>query len=225
MVETTEEASFLVDEVAMPASHVISAPSLQAFRWAAQMTRNGGFDAIVSTAHGELLHSSLQVLAPLGHLIHVGRVDIQAAPAMSSVLLQKNATYCSVDPFIVVDSDPVLGEELMQAVDSYYRKGLIGPIERATAPDVSQLLPTLGNFSNIIGKLVVSFENPESLVRMIPSAPTVNFDSESCYVITGALGGLGQSLIRWMGDRGARRLALLSRRDITSVAGAQKVVK
>ena len=60
---------------------------------------------------------------------------------------------------------------------------------------------------------------------MIPSAPTVNFDSESCYIITGALGGLGQSLIRWIGNRGARYLALVSRRDITSIAGAQKLVK
>lgn len=225
MVETPEQAGFLVDEVAIPASHVISAPSLKALRRAAQMTRNGAFDVIVSTAQGELLHSSFQVLAPLGHLIDAGRVNLQAAPVMGSELLQKNATYCSVDPFIIFDSDPVLGEELMQAVDTYYRKGLIGPIERVTAPDVSQLSSALGSFSNMVGKLVASFENPESLVRMIPSAPTVNFDSKSCYVITGALGGLGQSLIRWMGDRGARHLALLSRRDITSVAGAQKQVE
>ena len=225
MVETTEQASFLVDEVAMPASHVISAPSLAGLRRAAQMTRNGGFDVIVSTAQGELLRSSLEVLAPLGRLIDVGRVDVQTAPAMSLELLRKNATYCSVDPFIIFDSDPVLGEELMQAVDNYHRKGLIRPIQRVTAPDVAHLSPALGNFSNIIGKLVVSFQNPDSLVRMIPSAPTVNFDSESCYVVTGGLGGLGQPLIRWMGDRGARHLALLSRRDTTSVAGAQKFVE
>ena len=123
-VETTEQASFLVDEVAMPASHVISASSLAGLRPAAQMTRNGRFDVIVSTAQGELLRSSLEVLAPLGHLTNVGRVNVQNAPAMSLELLRKNATYCSVDSFIIFDSDPVLGEELMQAVDSYYRKGL-----------------------------------------------------------------------------------------------------
>ena len=225
MVETTEQASFLVSEAAIPASHVISAPSLAGLRRAAQMTRNGGFDVIVSTAKGELLRSSLQVLAPLGHLIDVGRTDVQTAPAMSIELLQKNATYCSVDPFIILDSDPELGEELMQAVDRYYRQGLIGPIQKVTAPDVAQLSSALGNFSNMIGKLVVSFENPESSVRMIPPAPMVNFDSEASYVITGALSGLGQSLIRWMGDRGARHMVLLSRRDINSVPEAQKLVK
>ena len=225
MVETTEQASFLIDEVAIPASHVISAPSLAGLRRAAQMTRNGGFDVIVSTAQGEILYSFLQVLAPLGHLIDVGRDDVQTAPALSLELLQKNATYCSVDPFIILDSDPVLGEELMQAVDSYYRKGLIRPIQRVTAPDVARLSTALDNFSNMIGKLVASFENPESLVRMIPPAPTTKFDSDSSYIITGALGGLGQSLVRWMGDRGARHLALISRRDITSVTGAQKLVE
>jgi FlaA1/EpsC-like NDP-sugar epimerase len=44
-------------------------------------------------------------------------------------------------------------------------------------------------------------------------------------VITGAFGGLGQSLIRWMGDRGARHLALLSRRNIASAPGAQILIE
>lgn len=225
MVETTEQAGFLVNEMAMPASHVISAPSLKTLRRAAQMTRNGGFDVIVSTAQGELLYSSFQVLAPLGRLIDVGRANLQAASLTGLELFQKNATYCSVDLFAVLESDPVLGEELMQTVDSYYREGLIGPIEKVTAPDVAQLAPALGKFSDMVGKLVASFEKPESLVRMIPSAPVVKFDSESCYVITGALGGLGRSLIRWMGERGARHLAILSRRDITNVAEAQKQIE
>ena len=225
MAETTEQAKFLLDEVALPASHIISTPSLADLRLAAQKTPHEGFDVILSTAQGDYLHSSLQVLAPLGRLIDVGRGDVQIAPAINLESLQKNATYCSIEPFIILDSDPVLGGELMQAIDSYYRKGLIEPIQRITAPDIAQLSPLLGGFSSIIGKLVVSFENPESVVRMIPPAPTVNFDSESYYVITGALGGLGQSLIRWMSDQGARYLALISRRDIGSVAGAQETIK
>ena len=225
MSETPEQASFLMDVMVIPASHIISSPSAKGLRQAAEMTRKGGFDVIVSTAQGELLHSSLLVLATQGHIIDVGRVDVQNAQAISLELFQKNATYCSVDPSIILDSDPLLGEELMGAVDSYCRKGLIGPIPKVTASDVAQLSQVLGNFPNMIGKLVVTFTNPESLVRMIPSAPTINFDPEACYVITGALGGLGQSLIRWMGDRGARHMVLLSRRDITSVFGAQELIE
>ena len=225
MVETPEQASFLADEIAVPASHIISSPSATSLRRAAKMTRKGGFGVGVSTAQGELLYASLQVLATLGHIIDVGRVDAQNVQAISLELLQKNATYCSVDPLIILYSDPVLGEELMGAVDSYCRKGLIGPIPKITTPDVAQLSQALGSFSNMIGKLVVTFTIPESLVRMIPPAPTVKFDPEGCYVITGALGGLGQSLIRWMGARGAMHMVILSRRDISSVYGAQKLVE
>lgn len=225
MVETTEQARFLENEMAISASHIILTPSLKALQQAAQNTRNGGFDVIISTAQGELLHSSLQVLAPLGHLVDVAQVNLAVDPMTGTQLLQKNAAYRSIDPFTIIVSDPVLGEELMQTVDDYYCKGLIGPIGKVTAPDIAQLGPALGGFSDMIGKLVASFENPESLVRMIPSAPTVKFDPESRYIVTGALGGLGKSLIRWMGDRGARHLAILSRRDITSVAGAQKEIE
>lgn len=224
-VETHEQASFLVDVMAIPASHIISSPSATRLRRAAEMTRKGGFDVILSTAQGELPRSCLQVLATLGHIIDVGRVDAQNSQAIYLELFQKNANYCSVDPSIILDSDPSLGKELMGAVDSYYRKGLIGPIPRVAAPDVAQFSQVLANFSNMIGKLVVTFTNPESLVRMIPPAPTVNFDPEACYVITGALSGLGQSVIRWMGDRGARHMVLLSRRDITNDSGARVLVE
>ena len=225
MVETPEQASFLVEEMIIPASHVISLPNATGLRRAARMTSKGTFDVIVSTAQGELLKSCLQVLAALGHLINVGRANDQDAQAISLELFQKNATYCLVDLWTIFDSDPLLGGELIRAVDQYYREGLIGPIPKITAPDVAHLSQELGNFPSMIGKLVVTFANPESLVRMIPPAPTVNFDPEACYVITGALGGLGQSLIRWMGDRGARHMVLLSRRDINSVPEAQKLIE
>ncbi|RFU32133.1 hypothetical protein B7463_g4210, partial [Scytalidium lignicola] len=129
-------------------------------RKAAELTPKGGFNVILSSAQGELLHSSLQVLATLGHIMD-------------------NASYCSVDPLIILDSDPLLGQELMQAVDGYYRKGHIRPIPKITAPDVAQLSQVLGNFSAMIGQLVVTFTNPESLVRMISATPTASFDHEA----------------------------------------------
>jgi acyl transferase domain-containing protein/NADPH:quinone reductase-like Zn-dependent oxidoreductase/SAM-dependent methyltransferase/acyl carrier protein len=224
-VDTAEQASSLVDKLALPASHVISAPSLTALRRAAQETRKGKFDVVVKIDQGELPDQFLQVLAPLGHLIEVSRVDRPTAPTISLELLPQNASYSSIDLFAVLDSDPTLGAELMRSLDSYHRQGLIGPIPQLTAVDVAQLSTVIGNFANMTGKLVVGFENPDSLVRTIPSGPTVRFDPEACYVIVGALGGLGQSLIRWMGDRGARHMALLSRRHVSSVPGAQELVE
>lgn len=41
--------------------------------------------------------------------------------------------------------------------------------------------------------------------------PTWHFDPRATYVITGAFGGLGRSIARWMMRRDARHLLLLSR--------------
>lgn len=60
---------------------------------------------------------------------------------------------------------------------------------------------------------------------MVPLLPTAHFDAEASYIITGALGGLGQSIIRWMVDRGARHLILLSRRAIEQYPDAQRLIE
>lgn len=226
MVDTAEQAGFLTGDVAMSAPHVVTTPSLAALRRTAQLTGKGKFDVIISTARGELLDSLVRVLAPLGHLLDVARVDPRTTtPAIDLGALPYNASYCSVDLFSILDSEPALGSELMQAVDGLYRKGVIGPIQRTETTDVAQLHAALGGIPDMIGKLVVSFENPESLVRMAPLGPTVRLDPDACYVLTGALGGLGQSLVRWMVSRGARHLALLSRRHVSSVPEAQELVE
>ena len=71
------------------ALYVMSTSSLANLRQAAQITRIGGFDVILSNAEGELSYLSMQVLATLGYLIDLGLVDIQTAPVMSLELLQK----------------------------------------------------------------------------------------------------------------------------------------
>ncbi|KAI0382393.1 hypothetical protein F5Y04DRAFT_45601 [Hypomontagnella monticulosa] len=226
LVDTPEKARFLSDELSVPTTHVILSSDPSNLRRAAGKTRKGGFDVIINTAQSENLHASLQALAPLGHFIDVGQVDAQSAKAIGSELFQKNANFSSIDPFVLLDSDPELGEELIQAVDKYYRQGLIQPIRPVTATDVSQLSQVLMDFSkgNLIGKLVATF-NPESVVRMVPPSPTARFDSEAAYVITGGLGGLGLSLVRWMADHGARHLAVLSRRSVDTVPEAKKLVE
>ena len=52
--------------------------------------------------------------------------------------------------------------------------------------------------------------------QIVPSRkPTYKFDPDATYVISGGLGGLGRSMARWMADRGARNLILLSRSGAT----------
>lgn len=48
--------------------------------------------------------------------------------------------------------------------------------------------------------------------KILPSThPAYYFDQNATYVITGGFGGIGRSITRWMVDRKARHMLLLSR--------------
>jgi NAD(P)-dependent dehydrogenase (short-subunit alcohol dehydrogenase family) len=54
---------------------------------------------------------------------------------------------------------------------------------------------------------------------MIPEAPpSAQLHGDGVYLIVGGLGGVGQSLIRWMSERGARHIVTLSRSDSPSTS-------
>ncbi|KAI2776595.1 KR domain-containing protein [Daldinia loculata] len=223
MVGTTEKAYFLIREMKLPESHVIAIASGDGTsaldKKLARMTPHGrGFDIILSTARGDVLHASIQALAPLGHLIDVGRTDVQESKALGMELFGKSANFSSFDLSLVLDADPALGKELMQAVHNYYQDGLIKPVRPFSATDVSKLDQVLLRFSKgtHVGKLVVTFQDPQTPVKMlpIPSQKHVQFDPAAYYIVVGGFGGLGRSIIRWMCQRGARNLVVLSRRGI-----------
>jgi NAD(P)-dependent dehydrogenase (short-subunit alcohol dehydrogenase family) len=55
----------------------------------------------------------------------------------------------------------------------------------------------------------------------LDTKPAYSFDPDSSYVIAGGLGGLGRSIARWLVDRGARNLILLSRSGNKNVYAAK----
>ncbi|ROT40784.1 hypothetical protein SODALDRAFT_396446 [Sodiomyces alkalinus F11] len=221
-VGTAEKARFLAEEVKLvPASRIFSSrDQADLTRAVREATAGRGFDVILSAARGEdeMLYDSFKALAPLGRLIDVGRMDVLDSKTLGLELFQRSITFVSFDLGLVLDADPELGAGLMRSVDEYYRAGHIGPVKPYSVSDVSQLDQVLLGFSKgtHVGKHVISFQNPQSPVRMVPAAPAARFDRylDAQYIITGGLGGLGRSIIRWMADRGARHIVVLSRSGV-----------
>jgi NADPH:quinone reductase-like Zn-dependent oxidoreductase/SAM-dependent methyltransferase/NAD(P)-dependent dehydrogenase (short-subunit alcohol dehydrogenase family)/acyl carrier protein len=211
-VGTADKVQFLVETMKLPASHIFMSRSIGDLVAAASRLPKGGFDVILSTSRGEMLYASLRALAPLGHLIDVGRSEVRDAKMIGLELFQKSANFSSFDLSLVLDEDAEVGEELIQAVDEHYRAGRIGPIRPFTTSCISKLDQTLLNFSKgtHIGKLVVTFQ-PDAQVRMAPPAPRASFDPAARYIVSGGLGGLGRSILTWMCSHGAQDLILLSR--------------
>jgi hypothetical protein len=62
-----------------------------------------------------------------------------------------------------------------------------------------------------IGKIVVSFAEPFLVRRGKPPVPKFRVKPDASYLITGAFGGFGRVLARWLVESGARHLVLAGR--------------
>ncbi|GKZ25415.1 type I Iterative Polyketide synthase (PKS) [Aspergillus brasiliensis] len=224
---TPDKVQFLTTHMGIPASQIFSSRDVASLHRAAQ--QHGGFDVILSTAQGDMLYESVKALAPLGHLVDVGRLDVTSSQTIGLELFQKSAGFTSFDLGLVVERDPGLGAELMQAVDAHFRAGRIGPIKPYSVADIGRLDQTLLQFSQgtHIGKRVITYQDPTTLLRTLPtsSAPPARFDPAARYILVGGLTGLGRSIVRWMSSRGARDMEVWSRRGASNFAPeAQRLI-
>lgn len=220
-VGSADKTSFLVDVAGVQPDHIIPSRDTAAMSRAVQNTEIGGFDVILSTvAGGDLLSESLDALGPNGHLIDLARMDVLESREMNLGFFQKNANFSSFDLNSVLDNDPEVGHQLMKQVEELYRKGHILPIRPFFIFKASELNHCLQNFSKgaHIGKFVISFQDVDSPIKIIKKLPTATFDFKARYIITGGLGGLGRSIIRWMSDRGAQDFVVISRRGVNTPA-------
>ena len=200
-----ETAHFLANSMGILSSHVFTLWDPSALSRAASMTTGkGGFDVILSTIVG-------------GDMLDSKTIGLE--------LFQKNANFFLFDHILVLDDDPELGGHLMKTVNELYRSGQIVPIRPFSVADVSNLDHVLLAFSKgtHIGKMVVTFQNPSSLVKAMRGTPATQFDPEARYIITSGLGGLGRSIIRWMVECGACDFVVLSQQGI-STRQAQSLV-
>lgn len=211
-VDTPYQSSFLTDTLGIPADHIFSSRDAKDLSRAGRAAGKGGFDIILNTVAGG--DSPFQSLDS-GHLIEVGHAD--KATGLEPF---HNANFSSFDLGVALDNDPALGGELMQTVNELYQTGRIAPIRPFPISDLSRLDQALLDFSKAthIGRLVVSFQNPDSTIKLLQEPQAAIFDSEARYIITGGFGGLGRSIIRWMVDRGAHDFVILSRRGATTPA-------
>ncbi|KAF7868684.1 hypothetical protein EAF04_005214 [Stromatinia cepivora] len=210
---TAEKTRFLTEQMEIPASHIFSSRNPVDTKRMIPATQNGGFDVILSNSQGDMLYESIKALAPLGHLIDVGRLDVTSSKNIALELFQKSASFTSFDLGLVIERDVEFSGELMQSVDEHFKAGRITPIRPYTVMDISQLDQALLHFSKgtHIGKMVISYQDPSSTIKTQKSVTPAQFDSDARYILVGGLSSLGRSIVRFMSDRGARDFVVWSR--------------
>lgn len=192
--------------------HVLDSRSLAFADQVREITNGRGVDVVLNSVAGEAMTRSLELLRPHGRFIELGKRDILADNSLTLRPFSRNLAYFGVDITALTHSGGEVTDELVSGLAARIDSGIYRPLPHMTYPAgrITEAMALLRE-SRHIGKIVITFDPQEQLRVEFPVAPTV-LDPDASYLVTGGLGGFGAATALWLAQRGARHLALASRR-------------
>ncbi|MEO8352024.1 MAG: SDR family NAD(P)-dependent oxidoreductase, partial [Chthoniobacteraceae bacterium] len=177
-----------------------------------ELTNRKGVDVVLNALAGEAIPMGMSCLAEFGRFIEIGKRDIYQNSRIPLWPLRRNASFHVVAMDAVFHGDEELTRGLLTKIADLVEERALVPLSYrafpATRVDAAFRLMASGKH---IGKVIVAFPAPFVPRRGEPLAPGFVVKRDGSYLITGAFGGFGKVLARWLVDCGARNLVLSSR--------------
>ncbi|KAK7738594.1 Type I Iterative PKS [Diatrype stigma] len=227
---SVEKRRYLVEELGVPESHIFNSREASSFVKGIHAATGGrGVDVIINSLVGDMLHDSWErCLADFGRFVEIGKRELLDAGRLDMRAFLRNVTFTAFDLSELFYSRDAYHrqrwDDLMAETLALYRAGDIRapPMTVFPVTQAPQAYRFFGN-KDRIGKVVISFEDPQAKVPVAPATYTSVFDADKVYLLVGCLGGLGGSVSRWMVSRGARNFVFLGRSG-TDKPSARKLI-
>ena len=161
----------------------------------------GGVDVVLNSLSGEFIPASLNCLNPGGRFIEIGKRDIWSKQQM--VQARPDVEYHCVDVMSLAQINPPHIQRLLKSLYSEFVSGNLVSLPLNTYPvtEAANAFRTMQRAEHV-GKLVLNIETPTASVK-----------PNSTYLISGGLGGLGLKTAKWLLEKGAKHIVLLSRSE------------
>ena len=198
----------------MRVPHVLDSRSLAFADEIMKITGGKGVDIVLNSLPGEYITRSLSILAAYGRFVEIGKTDIYQNKPLGLFPFRNNLSYFALDLERVCRERPALLRSLFLELMAMFQQGSLKPLPHNIFPveDAANAFRYMARRKNI-GKVVLSFSNAESKNRSDRSPAS---RADATYLITGGHGGLGLAVARWLVEKGARHLVLLSRSGASS---------
>ncbi|KKD37619.1 SDR family NAD(P)-dependent oxidoreductase, partial [Limnoraphis robusta] len=185
--------------------HIMNSRTLEFADDIMRQTQNQGVDIVFNSLSGEFIPKSLSILKENGRFIEIGKREIWSLTQVKNI--KQNVSYYLVDLMTTAQENPNLIQSLLSEI-----------VQKFTTQELQPLPHKIFNIKNApaafrymqqakhIGKIVITNSTQENRKDF----------SEGTYLITGGLGGLGLLVARWLVEKGAKNIVLLSRRHPNS---------
>ncbi|KAI1743099.1 putative polyketide synthase [Xylaria scruposa] len=226
---TQEKREWLSQQFGIPPTHIYSSRDTQFLSQILEATEQRGVDVVLNSLTGELLHASFEACAPLGRFIEIGKKDIMDSGKLNMATFSRSVCFASFDLFELMETGNSRGRQmwrsLLEETFRLFREGVLRPIEPCQAFDISEVVQSFRFFSQPArkGKVALNMDNPNSMIKLLPTRFDSKFHSWKTYLLVGGFGGIGTSITKWMYSLGARSFVFLSRSGDSKKSAADLV--
>ncbi|CAG8897602.1 unnamed protein product [Penicillium egyptiacum] len=193
-------------------SHIFSSRSKDFDSQIKSVTNGRGVDVVLNALAASLLQHSLDVLAPLGRLVEIGKNDILAHARLDLGPFIKSISFSAVDLVQLACQKPHRMAEVFSHVHQLLTERVVRPafpLNIRSITDLEEVLRLMQK-GHTMGKVVLS-HGPNDMVKVVPrSTPVAQLHPDVTYLIVGGQGGVGRSLCAWMARCGAKFLVAVS---------------
>ncbi|KAL2875455.1 hypothetical protein SGCOL_009367 [Colletotrichum sp. CLE4] len=212
-VGTEAKRDFVMKEFGIPKDRIFSSrdssfgPALMA------ATGGKGVDVVLNSLAGPLLKETWDCMARFGRFVEIGKRDIEAAKNLDMSPLRRAVTFAAIDLFQLGKFKGHVVQDVLRGVMEMFSQGDLRVVSPRTVFPISEVDQAfrLMQSGKHLGKIVVQPQQTD-LVKVIPSSTPARLLEDASYLIAGGMGGIGQSIARWMArDLGCKNLIILSR--------------
>ncbi|GLA42609.1 putative PKS/NRPS-like protein biosynthetic cluster [Aspergillus niger] len=220
MVGNGTKKSFLVEKYGLKPAHIFSSRNSSFLPAIMEATSGQGVDVVLNSLTGDLLRSSFEACADFGRFIDIGKRDILDHGLLDMSTFGRNVSFMAFDLSNLYLSKKHIHHQLWKALLTesldLVRSKICEPCFPIKTFETSDITDAFRHFSlgTRLGKVTVSFQDPNTNIKVVPKKYETAFSPQKCYLMVGGLGGLGRSISTWMISCGARRFIFLSRSGI-----------
>ncbi|GGK86767.1 type I polyketide synthase [Mangrovihabitans endophyticus] len=188
-------------------THVLNSRSLDFAGQVLELTGGAGVDIVLNSLNKDYIEAGMRALGHGGRFVELGKIGAWSADRAAAHRPDVAYHHFDLSEFPDGELRRINHEILTEVVDGIAAGRLSAlPTTAYTLDEVDEAFAVLSRGANI-GKLVLSLDAEPATAR------PVAVRADRTYLITGGLGALGRLAAVKLAELGARRLALVSRRE------------
>ncbi|KOX24005.1 hypothetical protein ADK67_19355 [Saccharothrix sp. NRRL B-16348] len=201
--------------------HVFDSRGLDFAEQVLEATGGRGVDVVLNSLSGAAMRASLDLLAPGGRFIEIGKRDLYDGARVDLGKFRHGNTFTALDLVLTANEQPVVFRTAMLRVLAELAAGRLPLLPSAVVPltEAAEAFKQLAS-GDLIGRVALSFPPVGQRIRVQAPTPEHVVRAGAAYIVTGGTRGLGLEAARWLADAGAGRVVLGGRGDLAPDAGA-----